>query len=81
MRRLTGGMILVLVLLLTAVAADGKLCFVSETGMATVMSAETGRILATNEISDACFATAAPADGVLYLRSAEHQYAFQYMGN
>ena len=59
------------------VAGDGKVYFFSETGKATVLSAASGQPLVTNDIGEPCYSTPALADGVLYLRTAEHLYAFQ----
>jgi len=56
-------------------AAEGRVYFQNEEGIGTVVKA--GRqfeLLARNELGERTLASAAPDDGALYLRGAEHLY-------
>lgn len=57
------------------VAADGRLYFLAEDGTTTVLKA--GRefvLLATNRLGEPAFASPAPVDGALFLRTTKHLY-------
>jgi outer membrane protein assembly factor BamB len=59
------------------VAADGKVYFVSESGLVSVLAAGGGlEPLAVNELHDTCYATPAIADGCIYLRTGSALYCF-----
>jgi outer membrane protein assembly factor BamB len=59
------------------VAADGKVFFVSEAGVVTVLKAGGAQeVLAVNELDDLCSATPAIADGRIYIRTRSALYAF-----
>ncbi len=59
------------------VAADGKIFFVSEAGIVTVLKAGGQQeVLAVNELDDQCAATPAIADGRIYIRTRSALYAF-----
>lgn len=58
------------------VAGDGKVYFLDRDGKCTVIAAgREGKVLATNSLSGAFFATPAISDGVIYLRSFDRLYA------
>ncbi len=59
------------------VAADGKVYFVSESGIVTVVE-PSGNFepLAVNELDEPCYATPAIADGRIYLRTTGRLYCF-----
>jgi outer membrane protein assembly factor BamB len=60
----------------SAVAADGKLYFTSESGdIYTIEAGPTFKLLATNKMDDTCMATPAIADGLLIVRTANKVYA------
>jgi outer membrane protein assembly factor BamB len=65
------------------VASGGRIYFTSEEGDVYVLAAgdrPTGRreltVLATNRVGEICMATPAIAEGVLYIRSKDHLFAF-----
>ena len=59
------------------VVGDGKIYSVSARGVVTVFEiGDTLRVLARNEIGERVMATPALAGGRIYLRTAEHLYAF-----
>ncbi len=59
------------------VAADGKIFFVSNGGMVTVLEAGPDqRVLAVNDLDDESFATPAIADGRIYVRTRNALYCF-----
>jgi outer membrane protein assembly factor BamB len=58
------------------VAGDGKVYVASETGEVLVLEAgRTFRVLARNDMGEACLATPAIAGGTLYVRTRGHLYA------
>jgi outer membrane protein assembly factor BamB len=60
----------------SAIAADGKLYFTSENGdIYVVQSGPTFELLATNVMDEACMATPAASDGILFIRTENHVYA------
>lgn len=59
------------------VGADGKLFAASENCHVSVIKADPDwEVLARNDFEDTCFATPAPVDGRLYLRTGKALYAF-----
>ena len=58
------------------VASDGKVYFASERGVVVARAGKELEILATNDIGESIMATPAIVDNMLYLRGAEHLYAF-----
>lgn len=59
------------------VAADGKVFFVSQAGVVTVLKAGPDQeVVAVNELDDESFATPAIADGRLYIRTHGALYCF-----
>ncbi len=59
------------------VAADGKVYLASETGMVTVLKASGDwEVLATNDLGDEVFATAAIEPGRIYFRTRGALYCF-----
>jgi outer membrane protein assembly factor BamB len=59
------------------VAADGKVFFVGNSGVVTILKAGTDHeILSVNELDDECFATPAIADGRVYIRTRGMLYCF-----
>jgi len=59
------------------VAADGRIYFCSKSGAVVVIAAgDTLNVLARNELGGAIAATPAIADNKLYVRTAEHLWAF-----
>jgi outer membrane protein assembly factor BamB len=59
------------------VAADGKVFFVGNSGVVTIMKAGPDQeILSVNELDDECFATPAIADGRVYIRTRGMLYCF-----
>jgi outer membrane protein assembly factor BamB len=59
------------------VAADGKVFFVSQVGVVTVLKAGADQeVLAVNELDDECYATPAIADGRIYIRTRSALYCF-----
>lgn len=59
------------------VAADGKVFFISQSGIVTVLKAGGDQqILNTNELDDECYATPAIADGRIYVRTRSALYSF-----
>ncbi len=59
------------------VAGDGKVFFVGNSGVVTVMKAGAQQeILSVNELDDECFATPAIADGRIYIRTRGTLYSF-----
>ncbi len=59
------------------VAGDGKVYFLSHTGVATVLAAGgEQRVLAANQLDEECFATPALAGGRIYLRTRGALYCF-----
>jgi outer membrane protein assembly factor BamB len=61
----------------SAVAANGKIYLASQQGLMLVMAAgETLNVLARNDLGSQVMATPAIVDGKLYVRTADHLYAF-----
>ncbi|MBI3849175.1 MAG: PQQ-binding-like beta-propeller repeat protein [Verrucomicrobia bacterium] len=61
----------------SAVAAKGRIYLVSQQGIVLVMAAgETLNVLARNNLESQVMATPAIADGKIYVRTADHFYAF-----
>ncbi len=61
----------------SAVAADGRIYVASQRGTVVVMDAgESFHILARNDLHAPIFATPAIVDGVIYLRTDKHLFAF-----
>jgi outer membrane protein assembly factor BamB len=59
------------------VAADGKVFFVGNSGVVTILKAGPDQeILSVNELDDECFATPAIADGRIYIRTRGMLYCF-----
>jgi hypothetical protein len=59
------------------VAADGKVFFVGNSGVVTILKAGPDQeVLSVNELDDECFATPAIADGRLYVRTRGMLYSF-----
>jgi outer membrane protein assembly factor BamB len=59
------------------VAADGKIFFVSQAGVVTVLKAGPDQeVLAVNELDDESYATPAIADGRIYIRTRSALYSF-----
>jgi len=59
------------------VAGDGKVFFVGNSGVVTIMKAGPDReILSVGELDDECFATPAIADGRVYIRTRGMLYCF-----
>ena len=59
------------------VAGDGKLYFISESGKASVVQAGSElRVLSTEELDEACYATPAIADSQVFIRTEEALYSF-----
>jgi outer membrane protein assembly factor BamB len=59
------------------VAADGKVFFVGNSGVVTILKAGPDQeILSVNELDDECFATPAIADGRVYIRTRGMLYCF-----
>jgi outer membrane protein assembly factor BamB len=59
------------------VAADGKVLFVSQAGVVTVLKAGPDQeVVAVNELDDESFTTPAIADGRLYIRTHSALYCF-----
>ncbi len=59
------------------VAGDGKVFFVGNSGVVTIMKAGAEQeILSVNELDDECFATPAIADGRIYIRTRGMLYSF-----
>ena len=59
------------------VAADGKIYFASTRGTVSVVEAgDTLKVLAQNKLSETIAATPAIADNILYVRTANHLWAF-----
>lgn len=58
------------------IAGDGKIFLISETCKATVMEAEAPfEVLSTTQLGEACYATPAVADGVIYTRTNTKLFA------
>jgi len=65
-------------IILSPVAADGRLYFVSEDGNTYVVRAgSTFEILATNPINEVCMATPAISEGMLFVRAKNHVYGIK----
>ncbi len=61
----------------SAVAADGKIYFINQRGTAVVIAAgDELKILAKNELGENVMASPAIVESKLYIRTAEHLYAF-----
>ena len=61
------------------VAADGKVYFVSKSGVITVLKAGGGQqLIASGELDDESYATPAIAGGRIYIRTRSALYAFGY---
>jgi outer membrane protein assembly factor BamB len=59
------------------VAADGKLYFASEDGDVFVLRAgDRYELLATNPVDEACMATPAISNGMIFVRGQQHLFAF-----
>ena len=59
------------------VAADGKVYFVSERGLVTVLPAGGSlKALAVNDLGETCYATPAIADGRLFVRTHQTLFCF-----
>lgn len=59
------------------IAADGKVCMVSQQGTAVVLRAgDTLEVLARNPLGEPVVATPAIVDGTIYVRTSSHLYAF-----
>ena len=59
------------------VAADGKVFFVGNSGVVTILKAGPDQeILSVDELDDECFATPAIADGRIYIRTRGMLYCF-----
>ena len=59
------------------IAAGGKICVISQHGMATILKAgDSFAILAHNDLQEQVMATPAIADNTLYVRTKEVLYAF-----
>lgn len=59
------------------VAGDGKIYLISDSGVVTVIrAADRYEVLAENDLEDTVRATPALLDGKIYLRTANHLYAF-----
>lgn len=59
------------------VAADGKICVISQSGVSTVIQAgETLEVLARNELKESVIATPAIADNKIFVRTTTQMYAF-----
>lgn len=59
------------------IAADGKIYFVSQSGIVTILKAGGQQeVLAINELDDECYATPAIADGRLFIRTRSTLYCF-----
>ena len=57
--------------------ANGKIYFTSQQGKVAVVAAgESIEVLARNEFKEPIFATPAIVDGVIYLRTDKHLFAF-----
>ena len=62
---------------LVAGAADGRIYFASTHGTVSVIEAgDTMKVLAKNQLSESIMATPAIADDKLYVRTANHLWAF-----
>lgn len=60
------------------VAAAGKVCVISQNGVATIIQAgDELNVLARNPIGESVLATPAIVDDTLYIRTAGHMYAFR----
>jgi outer membrane protein assembly factor BamB len=60
------------------VAANGKICVISQPGVAVVFAAgDTLQVLARNELRQPVMATPAIADGTLYVRTQGSLFAFR----
>ena len=60
------------------ILAGGKIYFVSEAGVANVISiGKKFKQLAMNDLGERCLASPAVADGALFIRTAEHLWKFQ----
>jgi outer membrane protein assembly factor BamB len=63
------------------VAADGRLYFTSEeAGVRVVQAGPKFRLLAVNPLGEACLATPAIADGMIYVRGEHHLFGIGYKG-
>ena len=62
----------------SAVAADNRIYVVSQRGTVVVLDATSDRlnVLARNDLKAPIFASPAIVDGVIYLRTDKHLYAF-----
>ena len=59
------------------VAADDKIFFISETGVATVVKAQPQwEVLAVNDLADECYATPAIVGNAIYIRTRSTLYSF-----
>jgi outer membrane protein assembly factor BamB len=63
----------------SAVAAGGRIYITSQRGTLVVLDAtsESLKVLSRSEMGDPVFATPAVLDGVVYLRTEKHLYAFK----
>ncbi len=62
----------------SAVAVDGKIYIASQRGMVLVLNARSDslEVLARNDLGDPVFASPAILDGVVYVRTQQHLFAF-----
>jgi outer membrane protein assembly factor BamB len=62
----------------SAVAADGRVYLASQRGTVAVLDdhSDTLKVLARNELKEQVFASPAIVDGVIYLRTDKHLFAF-----
>jgi outer membrane protein assembly factor BamB len=59
------------------VASGGRIYVASDYGVVTVVDATDGKVLASNQLPDAIFATPAIVEGTLYVRTAKEMFAFK----
>ncbi len=59
------------------VAGDGKVYFLSIEGLCTVIDADSGAIIAENQLPGTFYSTPAISEGVIYLRSFDRLYAIK----
>jgi outer membrane protein assembly factor BamB len=62
----------------SAVTADGRIYVISQRGTVVVLDAasDTLKVLARNELGEPVFSSPAIVDGVIYLRTDKHLFAF-----
>ena len=60
------------------IVAGGRIYVAAETGkLAVVEPGPDWQVLAVNDLEEPCYATPAPAEGELYVRTAGHLYCFR----